>query len=80
MPDEITDRTTERIGHLIGEYAHLCGRSLAEVAYALVKSKTLRRHGYSHAQRGHLTETQGQAAIRVLEFWIRSKNEQHQQG
>lgn len=60
--DEITEKTFERVGHLI------------------FSSKTLRRYGYRHAQKGHLTETQGKAAIQVLDFWIRSKIEQHQQG
>lgn len=70
MPDEITDATLERVSYLIGEYARLCKRTNAEVAHALLASKTLRMHGYSHAQKGHLTETQGKAAIRVLDYWI----------
>lgn len=78
--DEISDETFERVGHLICEYARLCNRTNREVALALLSSKTLRRYGYSHAQKGHLTETQGKAAIQVLDFWIRSKIEQHQQG
>ena len=80
MADEITDKTFERVGHLICEYARLCNRTNREVALALLSSKTLRRYGYSHAQQGHLTETQGKAAIQVLDFWIRIKIEQHQQG
>lgn len=78
--DEITDKTFERVGHLICEYARLCNRRNTEVAHALLSSKTLRRCGYSHTQKGHLTEVQGKAAIQVLDFWIRSKIEQHQQG
>lgn len=80
MPDKISEETSERVSHLIGEYARLCGRTHAEVAHALLGSRTLRRLGYSHAQRGLLTEGQGRAAIRVLDFWIGAKSEQHQQG
>ena len=78
MADEITDRTLERVSYLICEYARLCDRTNTEVAHALLSSKTLRRYGYSHAQKGHLTEAQGRAAIQVLDFWIRSKSEQHE--
>lgn len=70
MPDEITDTTLERVGYLICEYARLCKRTNTEVAHALLASKTLRAHGYGHDQKGHLTETQGKAAIRVLDYWI----------
>lgn len=69
--DEITNKTFERLGHLISEYARMCNRTNVEVAHALLATKTLRRYGYDHAQRGHLTETQGRAAIQVLDFWIR---------
>ena len=71
--DEITDKTFERVGYLISEYARLCNRTNVEVAHALLATKTLRRYGYDHAQRGRLTETQGRAAIQVLDFWIRRK-------
>lgn len=71
--DEITDRTYERVWQLVREYARLSGRTNTEVAHALLGSKTLRRCGYSHAQKGHLTETQGQAAIQVLSYWIGAK-------
>lgn len=77
--DEISDQTLERVGYLIGEYARLCNRTNAEVAHALLASKTLAKHGYTHAQRGHLTEGQGRAAILVLDYWIGAKVE-HQQG
>lgn len=80
MRDEITDRTLERVGYLIQEYAQLCNRTNTEVAHALLASKTLRRYGYDHTQKGHLTETQGRAAIQVLDLWTRSKSEQHKQG
>ena len=73
--DEITDQTLERVGYLISEYARMCNRTNAEVAHALLGSRTLKRYGYRHAQRGHLTETQGKAAIQVLDFWIRSRIE-----
>jgi hypothetical protein len=76
--DEITDHTYERVGYLISEYARLCKRTNTEVAHALLASKTLKRPGYRHEQKGHLTETQGKAAIQVLDFWIRSHIEQHQ--
>lgn len=76
--DEISDKTLERVGYLINEYARLCGRTNAEVAHALLASKTLKRYGYRHAQRGHLTETQGRAAIQVLDYWIGKAHEQHQ--
>ena len=75
MCDEITDKTLERVGLLIQRYATLCGHTNADVAHALLSSKTLRRYGYTHAQRGHLTEAQGKAAIRVLDFWIGETNE-----
>lgn len=67
---EISDRTRERVSDLIGEYARLCGRSLTDVAHALCRSKTLAKHGYTHAQKGHFTEEQGKAAIAVLNYWI----------
>lgn len=73
MSDEITSETYRRVGHLICEYARLCGRTNAEVAHALLGSKTLRKHGYRHEQKGHLTESQGKAAILLLDYWIRSK-------
>lgn len=76
--DEITDKTFERMGYLISEYARLCNRTNVEVAHALLATKTLRCYGYDHAQRGHLTETQGRAAIQVLDLWIRRASEQHQ--
>jgi len=72
MEDEITTATYDRVSHLICEYARLCGRTTKEVAHALLASKTLKRYGYRHEQKGHLTESQGRAAIRVLDFWIRS--------
>ena len=78
--DEITDETFGRVDYLICEYARLCNRTNTEVVHALLGSKTLKRCGYHDAQNGHLTETQGKAAIEVLGFWIRSKSEQHQQG
>ena len=74
--DEITDQTYERVSYLICEYARMCNRTNAEVAHALLASKTLRRYGYRHEQQGHLTEAQGRAAIQVLDFWIRSRIEQ----
>ena len=80
MPDEISKETYERVNRLVCEYARLCGRTNYEVAHALLSSKTLRRHGYSHAQKGHLTEGQGRAAVKVLSFWIGSRVGEHQQG
>lgn len=76
--DEITDETYERVGYLISECARLCNRTNTEVAHALLASKTLRKHGYRHSQKGHLTEEQGKAAIQVLDFWIRRTVELHQ--
>lgn len=73
--DEISDKTLERVGYLIQEYARMCNRTNTEVAHALLSSKTLKRYGYDHAQKGHLTEQQGRAAIQVLDFWIGSRNE-----
>ena len=67
---DITDATFERVGDLLQRYARLCGRTNTEVAHALLSSKTLRKYGYKHSQKGHLTERQGQAAIRVLDHWI----------
>lgn len=77
MSEPITDRTGERVSHLIREYARLRGRTNTEVAYALLSSKTLKRYGYDHAQKGRLTEVQGQAAIQLLHFWIERAYEQH---
>lgn len=71
--DDITDKTFERVGHLICEYARISGHANTEVAHALCGSKTLKKHGYTHEQKGHLTEEQGQAAVQVLDFWIESK-------
>ena len=71
--DEITDKTLERVGYLINKYAHMCGRTNTEVAHALLASKTLAKYRYTHAQKGHLTETQGKAAIQVLNYWIEVK-------
>lgn len=79
MSDEISDKTLERVGHLVSQYARLCDRTNTEVAHALLSSKTLRRHGYTHEQRGTLTESQGKAAIAVLNYWIGAKIE-HQSG
>lgn len=75
---EITSATFERVCDLLQRYARLCGRTNTEVAHALLASKTLRKYGYEHSQKGHLTEEQGQAAIRVLDFWIGASIE-HQQ-
>ena len=78
MTDEISDKTLTRVGHLICEYARLCERTNTEVAHALLASKTLRKHGYRHEQRGTLTEVQGQAAIAVLDYWIGAKTIEHE--
>ena len=67
---EISAETSRSLSRLIAEYARLRGRTNTEVAYALLSSRTLRRNGYHHAQRGRLTEKQGRAAIRVLDYWI----------
>lgn len=79
MCDEITTETYERVSHLICEYARMCNRTNREVAHALLASKTLKKHGYRHDQKGRLTEDQGKAAIRVLDYWIRSRTIEHQQ-
>ena len=79
MYDEITTETYERVSHLICEYARMCNRTNREVAHALLASKTLRRRGYRHDQKGRLTEDQGKAAVRVLDYWIRSRTIEHQQ-
>ena len=73
---DITDETFERVDHLIGEYARICGHTNLEVAHALLSSRTLRECGYSHSQKGHLTEKQGKAAIQVLNYWIGNSNGQ----
>ena len=78
MTDEISDKTLTRVGHLICEYARLCERTNTEVAHALLASKTLRKHGYQHEQRGTLTEVQGRAAIAVLDYWIGAKTIEHE--
>ena len=60
MCDEITDKTLERVGLLIQRYATLCGHTNADVAHALLSSKTLRRYGYTHAQKGPSDRGTGQ--------------------
>lgn len=75
MSDETGYNTHERVGQLIGEYARLCGRTNTEVAHALLASKTLAKYGYTHAQKGHLTEEQAKAAVGVLSYWIGAKIE-----
>lgn len=72
-PKEIRASTLNRVARLVQEYAHLCNRTNTEVVHALLASKMLRRHGYTHEQAGHLTEDQGQAAIAVLDYWIEER-------
>ena len=66
----ITDETHNRVWSLIQQYARLCQRTPLEVTHAVLSSKTLRKHGYTHEQRGSLTEEQGRAAIALLNHWI----------
>ena len=73
---DATDEQLETISRLIGEYATLKHVTNTQVAHALVCSKTLRKHGYQHSQKGHLTADQAQAAIGVLHFWINAAIEQ----
>lgn len=68
--DDITDETLERVGILVTDLARPCGRTNTETARAVLQSETLRRHGYTDEQDGHLTESQGRAAIALLEHWI----------
>ena len=74
MSNDITDATFERVGQLVDEYARLCNRTNLEVTHALLSSNTLQKHGYTHAQNGHLTEEQGKAAIEGLNYWIGAKH------
>lgn len=67
---DLTDSTHDRIWQLILEYARLCGRTPLAVTHAVLSSKTLQKHGYTHQQRGVLTERQGRAAIALLNHWI----------
>ena len=76
----ITNETHNRVWSLIQQYARLCQHTPLEVTHAVLSSKTLRKHGYTHEQRGSLTEDQGRAAVRVLDYWIGRHLEQHQQG
>lgn len=75
--DELTDKTYERVGELINRFARMRGRTNTEVAHALLSSRTLAKHGYRHEQKGRLTETQGQAAIRLLTYWIGASDGMH---
>lgn len=72
---DITDATLERVGVLVADLANICGRTNTEVARALLASATMANAGYSPEQNGHLTEDQGQVAVRLLEYWIRRKSE-----
>lgn len=76
--DEATDQTLERLGYLMQQYASLCGRTNTEVAHALLASKTLANQGYTHEQRGHLTERQARAGVLLLDHWIARKHEQRE--
>ena len=71
--DDITDATLERVGVLVADLARVCGRTNTEVARALLESKTMANVGYQAEQYGHLTEDQGQVAVRLLEYWIRRR-------
>lgn len=76
--DEATDATLERLSDRMQTYARLCGRTNLEVAQALLASKTLAKHGYTHEQRGHLTEQQAHAGVLLLDHWIARKHEQRE--
>lgn len=78
LMDEATDATLERLGNLMQQYAAMCQRTNTEVAHALLGSKTLARHGYTHEQRGHLTEQQAHAGVLLLDHWIGVKANEHQ--
>lgn len=67
---EVEDETFGCVCRLVDRYALKCGRSRREVARALLASRTLAKHGYTEKQGGALTEDQGQAACRLLEYWI----------
>lgn len=71
--DDITDATLERVGVLVADLARACARTNTEVARALLESKTMANAGYQAEQDGHLTEDQGQVAVRLLEHWIRKR-------
>ena len=75
----ITTETSNRVGQLIEQCARAYGRTNTEMAHALLASKTMAKHGYTHAQKGHLSEEQGQAAIAVLNYWVGKKNEERVQ-
>ena len=70
---DITDATLERVGVLVADLARVCGRTNTEVARALLESMTMANVGYLAEQDGHLTEDQGQVAVRLLEHWIRKR-------
>lgn len=70
---DATQDTQDRLFRLIQQYAHACGRTATEVAHAVLASKTLRMQGYSHEQKGVLTERQARAAILLLDHWISKK-------
>lgn len=78
LMDEATDATLERLGNLMQQYAAMCQRTNTEVAHALLASKTLAKHGYTHEQRGHLTEQQAHAGVLLLDHWIARKHEQRE--
>ena len=77
--DEATDATLERLSYLMQRYACMCNRTNLEVVQALLASKTLKKHGYTHEQKGHLTEQQARAGVLLLDYWIGAKIEQREQ-
>jgi hypothetical protein len=58
-----------RCMELVGEFASLRHRTCLEVCEALLATRTLASLGY--VQGGHMTQRQCNAAIAILEGWIR---------
>ena len=64
--------------HLIQAYAAMRGRGTADVARAVLASRTLRHYGYAEAQNGTLTLGQTIAAAKLLNHWIGVEIGKHQ--
>ena len=66
----ITEETKERLARRICRFARMCGRANVDVAQSVLSSRTLKRCGYDHSQRGVMSEFQGVAAVGLLDHWM----------
>ena len=83
---EASAESLNRAMDLAAEFAQMRGRTCLEVVRAVLATRTLARLGYrcdpEHGDwgTGNVTQEQCDAAIAILEIWIRRASEQHQQG